>query len=226
MKMELMFGNNQQLFKNIPDNSVDLVLTDPPYNISTKNNFSSMNRSGIEFGEWDHNADLFSYIYELPRITKQNATVIVFNDWKNLGDIGTCLEKNGFIVKDLFRWIKSNPMPRNRDRRYITDYEMAIIAVNKNAKWTFNRFNDKYERAEFICPIVSRKQKFHPTQKPVALMEHLIKIHSNENDVVLDPFMGSGSTGVACLNTNREFIGMELDEKYFNIAEQRMEHAR
>lgn len=208
--------------KQIPDNSVDLILTDPPYNIARKSNFESMGRSSIDFGEWDHDADILSWIDDASRALKPTGTIIIFNDWHNLGDISKKLNECGLIEKDIFRWIKANPMPRNRDRRYITDFEMAIVAVGKK-KWTFNRQDDKYERPEFRCPIVAGKEKFHPTQKPVQLMEHLLKIHSNENDIVLDPFAGSGSTGVACANLNRRFLGIELDKKYFEIAKERIE---
>ena len=135
------------------------------------------------------------------------------------------LEKNNFEVKDLIRWEKTNPMPRNRDRRFITDYEVAVWAVKKGGKWTFNRLSETYERPEIICGVTSKKEKIdggHPTQKPVEVMEWLIKRLSNENDIILDPFMGSGSTGVACKNTNRRFIGIELDKDYYNIAMKRL----
>ena len=225
MTTDLLHGDCLELMKDLPDNSVDLVLTDPPYNIARKNNFNTMGRSGIDFGDWDHDADILSWIDDASRVLKPTGTIIIFNDWHNLGDISKKLNECGLIEKDIFRWIKANPMPRNRDRRYITDFEMAIVAVGKK-KWTFNRQDEKYERPEFKCPIVAGKQKFHPTQKPVSLMEHLLKIHSNENDTVLDPFMGSGSTGVACVNTNRNFIGMELDENYFNIGKQRIKETK
>jgi DNA modification methylase len=117
-------------------------------------------------------------------------------------------------------------MPRNRDRRYITDFECAIWLVKKGAKWTFNRLDDKYQRPKFVHSIVSGKEKTsHTTQKPVNLMEEIIKIHTNENDIVLDCFAGSGSCGVACMNTGRKFVGIELDNNYFNIAKQRIEEA-
>lgn len=216
-----MQGDCLELMKDIPDESVDLVLTDPPYNIARKNNFKTMGRSGIDFGEWDHDADILSWIDEAGRVLKPTGTIIVFSSWFEFGNIKNRFNENGIIEKDLFRWIKSNPMPRNRDRRYIVDAEYALIGVSKK-KWTFNRQDDKYERPEFRCPIVAGKEKFHPTQKPVQLMEHLLKIHSNKNNIVLDPFMGSGSTGVAAVNTNRKFIGMELDSNYFSVAKCRI----
>lgn len=199
---------------------VDAIITDPPYNIARANNFQSMGRAGIDFGEWDKNFDLFSYLDIAYKLLDKNGSIIIFNDWKNLGDIVRYCENLGFVCKDMIRLEKSNPMPRNRDRRYITDYECAVWLTMPKAKWIFNRQSETYERPKFIGSIESG---LHPTQKNTLLMEWLIKIHSNENQVILDPFMGSGTTGVACKNLNRKFIGIELDENYFNIAKDRIE---
>ena len=199
---------------------VNAVITDPPYNIAKDNNFHTMGRSGIDFGEWDKGFDLFSYINKVYKILDKNGSFVVFNDWKNLGDISRYAESLGFVTKDMIRLEKTNPMPRNRDRRYITDFECAIWFTMPKAKWVFNRQSDTYERPKYVGSI---EKGLHPTQKNLGLMEWLVKIHSNENDLILDPFMGSGTTGVACINTNRKFIGIELDEKYFNIARNRIE---
>lgn len=220
-KQELILGDCLEKFKNIKDKSVNLVLTDPPYNISRENNFTTMGRSGIDFGEWDKNADIFSYIQECFRVLQKNGSFIVFNCWKNLGDIARFAEKIGFETKDVIRFEKNNPMPRNRDRRYITDYEFAIWFTLPKGKWIFNRIDENYQRPEFRCTI---EKGLHPTQKPVKLMESLIKIHSNEQDIVLDPFCGSGSTLIAAKNLNRQFIGIEKDEKYFQVAKKRLEN--
>ena len=217
--LKLLHGDCLELMKDIPDGSVDAIITDPPYNIAQKNNFSSMGRAGIDFGEWDKNADIFSYINEASRILQKNGSFIVFNAWKNLGDIAKYSEQQGFETKDMIRLEKSNPMPRNRDRRYITDYECAIWFVKKNAKWIFNRQSQNYERPKFVASI---ETGFHPTQKNLHLMEWLIKIHTNENQTILDPFMGSGTTGVACNNLNRNFIGIEKDDNYFKIPSDRI----
>jgi DNA modification methylase len=203
----------------IPDKSIDLVLTDPPYNIARNNNFSIMGRAGIDFGEWDKGFDLFSYIDQVSRILKKDGSFVVFNAWRNLGSIADYAEKQGFNTKDMIRLEKSNPMPRNRDRRYITDYECAIWFVKNGAKWTFNRQDSKYQRPKFVASIESG---LHPTQKNLSLMENLVKIHSNQGDMVIDPFMGSGTTGVACKNLNRKFIGIEQDANYFEIAKNRI----
>jgi len=199
---------------------VDAIITDPPYNISKDNNFKTMGRSGIDFGEWDKGFDLFSYIDRAYKLLGKNGSFIVFNDWKNLGDIVKYAESLGFTTKDMIRLEKTNPMPRNRDRRYITDFECAIWFTMPKAKWVFNRQDDKYERPKFVGNI---EKGYHPTQKNVKLMEWLALIHTHENNVILDPFMGSGSTGVACKSLNRKFIGIELDEKYFNVAKKRIE---
>lgn len=217
--INLLNGDCLQLLKDIKTSSVDLVLTDPPYNIARDNNFNTMGRAGIDFGEWDKDADILSYIVEASRVLTKNGSLICFNDWKNLGDISKFAEANGFDTKDMIRLEKSNPMPRNRDRRYITDYECAIWFTKKGAKWVFNRQDDKYQRPKFVHSI---DKGLHPTQKSLKLMEELVKIHSNEGQVILDPFMGSGTTGLACKNLNRKFIGIEKDEAYFKIAENRI----
>ena len=129
--IDLQQGDCLSLMKDIPDKSIDLLLTDPPYNISKNNNFKTMKRSGIDFGGWDHKFDLISWLSGISRIMNDGSSIIIFNDWRNLGILDKKLESEGFIGKDIFRWIKSNPMPRNRDRRYITDFEFALVATSK-----------------------------------------------------------------------------------------------
>ena len=220
---KLLHGDCLERMKEIPDGSADLILTDPPYNIARDNNFHTMGRKGIDFGEWDKGFDLFSYIDLLPRVCTKNANVVIFNSWTNLGEIAKYAEAKGFVIKDMLRWEKSNPMPRNRDRRFIVDYEVAVWLTMPKAKWTFNRQSETYDRPLFKGSLVSGNEKTaHTTQKPIWLMESLLKVLSNENDTVLDLFSGSCSTGVACLNTNRKFIGIELDDNYFDIGAERM----
>jgi len=217
-----MQGDCLERMKEIESGSVDMVLTDPPYNIAKDNNFDTMGRAGIDFGEWDKNADILTYIKNVARVLKNGGSFVVFNDWKNLGDITMVAEFCGLQTKDLLRLEKKNPMPRNRDRRYITDYELAVWYVKPRAKWIFNRQDTAYQRPKFVHSI---DKGFHPTQKSLSLMEELLEIHSNEGDIVLDCFMGSGTTGVACANLNRDFIGIEMDETYFKIATERIEKA-
>lgn len=224
--MEQLYNRDSlQFMKEIPANSVDAIITDPPYNISRDNNFTTMGRAGIDFGEWDKDFDLTSWIKVAEPLLKKGGNIVIFNSWKNMTNITKSLEENGFEVKDLIRWKKTNAMPRNRDRRFITDYEVAVWAVKKGGKWTFNRLSDTYEIPEIVGGLTPKSEKIeggHPTQKPIYVMKWLIERLTNEGDVVLDPFMGSGTTGVACKNLNRKFIGVELDENYYNIAYNRI----
>jgi DNA modification methylase len=220
---KIILGDCIEEMKKLEEGSINLILTDPPYNISRKNNFHTIGRTGIDFGEWDKGFDLYSYIDEIPRILNKNGSVIIFNDWKNIGNIANYCESVGLEIKDMLRWEKANPMPRNRDRRYITDYEVAVWCVKKGSKWTFNRQDSSYQRPEFKGPLTGGKEKVsHTTQKPIWLMKDMLKIHSNEGDLVLDMFAGSGTTGVACKELNRNFIMIEKDENYFEIIKKRL----
>jgi DNA modification methylase len=119
----------------------------------------------------------------------------------------------------MLRLEKTNPMPRNRDRRYITDYECAIWFTMPKAKWVFNRQDESYQRPKFVHSV---EKGLHPTQKNLKLMEELVKIHSNVGMTVVDPFSGSFTTGVACANLGRVFIGIEVGDDYFDTGVQRM----
>ncbi|VEU62067.1 cytosine-specific methyltransferase [Mesomycoplasma dispar] len=207
---------------------VDHIITDPPYNISQKNSFSTLNkntkRNGIDFGIWDKNFDVLSWISKYAKLVKSNGSFIVFCSFRYLSFIIIELEKSGFVIKDVIKWIKTNPMPRNVKRRYVQDTEYIIWAVRKRAKWIFNKpENVPYLKSFFSSSVVLGKNRtIHPTQKSLELMEFILKVHTNENQIVLDPFMGSGTTGVAALKLNRKFIGIEKDENYFEIAKVRL----
>ena len=205
----------------------DAIITDPPYNISRDNNFKTMGRVGVDFGEWDKDFDLTGWIKYCEPLLKKGGNIVIFNSWKNMSYIVESLEKNGFEIKDLIRWKKTNAMPRNRDRRFITDYEVAVWAVKKGGRWTFNRLSDTYEIPEILGGLTPKSEKVnggHLTQKPIYVMKWLLERLTNAGDLVLDPFMGSGSTGVACKELNRRFIGIELDENYFDISCKRLEN--
>ena len=205
---------------------VDAIITDPPYGVSRKHQlgYSNMGRSGMNYGEWDYNFDQKKWIREAADLVKVGGTVIIFNDWKNLGMIAVQLEKCGFIIKDIIRWIKKNPMPRNVERRYVNDCEFAIWAVKEGKPWTFNKPKKAgYLKPEIITGVVpGGKKRLHPTQKHLEVMEKLIDIHTNENDLVFDPFLGSGTTALACKNLNRNMIGSEIDEKYYKVSMERI----
>lgn len=225
---KLFQGNAYTIINEFVKNDVKVnhIITDPPYNISHENNFNTLKRprQGVDFGEWDKNFDLFSWIPEYGKILDKNGSMIVFCSYRYMSFIIKTMEESNLEVKDVLVWRKSNPMPRNTDRRYVQDMEFAVWAVKKGSKWTFNKLNDcAYMRSMFETSTVSGNEKVgHPTQKSLKLMKEIISIHTNENDVVLDPFMGSGTTGVACLDLNRKFIGIELDKNYFKLAIDRL----
>jgi DNA modification methylase len=210
--------------------SVDLVVADPPYVISRKSNFHTMKdrrnaRTGTSFGEWDEEFDNTAWIEKSFKVLKDGGSLIVFNDFKKVSDVIAIATKAGFEFKDVIVWEKTNPMPRNRDRRYVPSLELMIWFVKKQkAKWTFNRRDSSYQSPvmRYASESGGAFRRYHPTQKPVKLIEEIIKIHSNAGELVLDPFMGSGTTAISALNTGRKFVGFELDKKYFGILTNRI----
>jgi DNA modification methylase len=234
-KMELF---NADAYKKVSDLikegvTVNHIITDPPYNISKDNNFTTMKkpRAGVDFGNWDRGEfDLYSWIPEYAKILDRNGSMVIFCSYRYISYIIDALESDdaGMVVKDVLVWQKSNPMPRNIQRRYVQDMEFAVWAVKKNAKWVFNKPDDKpYLRALFNTSLVSGSERLgHPTQKSLRLMEDIISIHTNPNDVILDPFMGSGSTGEAAIRLGRKFIGIEFETKYYEMARKRLENLK
>lgn len=195
---------------------VDAIITDPPYNISKKNNFKTLGRNGIDFGEWDKNFDQVLWLENIDKIIKDGGSIIIFNDWRNLGLLSSKLEMLGFEIKDVLRWIKPNPMPRNTSRRYVTDYEFALWATKPKGKWTFNKDPNKpYLKPEFNHSIVSFSTRIHPTEKSHSLIEEIIKIHTNEGDIIFDPFSGSGIISLVANKLNRFYVGAEISKTYY-----------
>ncbi len=225
---ELILGDATAIVKEYiaRDMKVDAIITDPPYNISKENNFSTMRnkRQGVDFGHWDNNFDVCGWVSDYTKLLKENGSIIIFCSYLYISFLIEELKKNDIDVKDVLIWKKSNPMPRNINRRYVQDMEFAIWGVKKGAKWTFNKPEDKpYLRSVFETSTVSGSEKTnHPTQKSLELMREIIKIHTNVGDKILDPFMGSGTTGVAALAESRKFIGIEVDTEYFELAVKRI----
>ncbi len=213
-------GDSYKIFDNLQNDSitVDHIITDPPYNISKDNNFNTMysaDRHGVDFGEWDKNFDLLSWIDKYISLLSPNGSIIIFNSYRNLSYIIERLELNNIEIKDILVWQKSNPMPRNRDRRYVQDMEFAIWGVNKNSKWVFNRPSNKpYLRSFFQSSIVSGIERTeHPTQKSLKIMQEIIKIHTNKGETVLDCFMGSGTTGMKCAYYKRRSLEKKIESR-------------
>lgn len=215
--------------KKIKEDSIDLILTDPPYQISRDSQLSTLKdrknaRTGTYFGEWDENFNNEPWIKEASRILKSGGSLLVFNDIKKISIIIELACKYGLQYKDTIIWKKTNPMPRNRDRRYIPDIEAVLWFVKPKKPWTFNRQKDNFESCVKTFPSESGGgfKRIHPTQKPIKLIEDLLLIHSNEQDLVLDCFSGSGTIALACKKNNRNFIAFELDETYFKKSIERL----
>lgn len=214
-------GNAYLLLPRVRPESVRLVLTDPPYNVSRENNLRSMGRRGIEF-EWDGEFDQKDWLHLAAKALMPGGSIVIWNDWKNLGFIADELLTLGFDVKRDLRLIKSNPMPRNRDRSFVQSGEVGLWAVKAGAKWIFNRREGNgYERGEFHYPVVH--DKVHPSKKPDGLFEELIEILSDPGELVLDPFAGVGTTALAAQKLGRQHISFELDENYYKSAIERLQ---
>ena len=215
---------NKMIEQNI---KVDAIITDIPYQISVNNNFKTMKdrtgRNGIDFGEWDKAFDCSSLVV-FSKVLKPNGSVVLFHSFEQYNYVKDAFESAGLECKDRIIWEKTNPMPRNRDRRYISNCEMGSWYIMKKANWAFNRQDEKYQKMIFRYPSESGGgfKRYHPTQKNLQLIKELVLIHSNESDTVFDPFMGSGTTGLACKLSGRNFIGVELNENYFNISKERI----
>lgn len=214
-----IIGMKKMFKKNV---FVDLIIADPPYVISKKSQFHTLKdrkkpRTGTDFGDWDKDFDNKLWLKWSYKVLRDGGSLIVFNDFKKISEIINIAEKMGYIYKDTLIWLKTNPMPRNRERRYVPSTEVMVWFVKPRKKWTFNRQNSIYEQGVFKFSSESGGgyTRIHPTQKPVKLIEELIKIHSNEGDTILDPFMGSGTTAIAALCTKRKYIGFEINKNYF-----------
>tara|TARA_B110000211_G_C14060717_1_gene545379 strand:+ start:295 stop:1218 length:924 start_codon:yes stop_codon:yes gene_type:complete len=188
-----------------------------------KNNYLKYgNMSGKKFGfktdygQWDKDftiEKLDQFIQLFYKKLQKGGTCIIFFDLWKIETLKNIMEKYKFKQIRFIEWIKTNPVPLNQSVNYLTNCrEVAVLGV-KGGKPTFH---GKYDNAIYKFPIQSGKKRFHPTQKSLALFEALINKHSNEGDIVLDTFLGGGTTALACKNTNRKFKGTEVEKKYYD----------
>jgi DNA modification methylase len=229
---KLMLGDSSELIKNIAEQSVDLILTDPPYNLgrySTGNIKMSWRKDfNNDVAEWDTAIfDPSEWLEDFVRILKPTGTIFAFTSYNLLGQWHQVFDP----IFDTFQfmvWHKTNPPPKLRRAGFLNSCELIICAWNKGHTWNFTKQKDMHNFIETpICMGRERvKNPVHPTQKPVKVLSHLIHLASNAGDLVFDPFMGVGSTGVAALQLARRFSGIELDPIYFTAAEKRIAAAR
>ena len=221
--------------KEMQNDSLDLILTDPPYNLGLfmkkratnlkamrPNFFGAAGWDDLEFEDWKKSMDAF--FAECARVSKTGASMIMFMSIIKVETIIELATKHGFYYKTTGIWHKSNPMPRNMNLHFINSIETWLYFVYKKHTGTFNN-NGKAVHDFFETAVTSSSEKKfgkHPTQKPVGLLDNFILLLSNEGDVVCDPFMGVGSSGVASLLHNRKFIGIDLNNEYCDISEKRL----
>lgn len=234
MRYKLLQGDCLELMQNIPDKSIDMILCDLPY--------------GTTENKWDNVIDLELLWGAYRRIIKDNGAIVLFAQTpfdKVLGSSNLKMlryewiwEKHaptGFlnakkmplkVHENILVFYKKLPIynPQFTDGKPYTAKQGTHSSNYGKRKDNVVSINDGYRYPRDILKFKHDKERLHPTQKPVELLEYLIKTYTNENMLVLDNCMGSGSTGIACLNTNRRFIGIELDKAYFQIAEDRIKN--
>lgn len=222
--VNLFQGDCLELMKQIPDGSVDLVLCDPPYEICTTGAgmYKKSDKKYIKSLKPMSSGFSTDVLDEMCRVTKQ-VNVYFFCSQKQIIPLIDYFVKDKKCNWNILSWHKTNPIPACGNK-YLTDTEFILFFRQKGVK-VYGNFETK--KTWYATPLnVREKHKYnHPTVKPVNIIKNLILNSSRCGDLVLDPFMGSGSTGVACVNTGRDFIGIELDEKYFETAKQRIEKA-
>jgi len=265
VSIEIKNMDGMKYLESIQNNSIDLILTDPPYIISREsgmnthyNNVKHNEDNNIttikteqewesykaehklqddshkdkymkygtiygkkycvktDYGEWDSDFTielLEQFIKEYYKKLKNGGTVIIFFDLWKISYLKEIMEKHKFKQIRFIEWIKTNPQPLNSSVNYLTNCrEIALLGI----KGSKPIFNSKYDNGIYMFPLQGGKNRFHPTQKSINLFEELIKKHSNENDIILDTFLGGGTTAIACKNTNRQFKGCEISTEYFD----------
>jgi len=212
-------GDCLELMRALPDKSVDMVLVDPPYGIDYQSCWKK-DKSDWKPKILNDKKPFIEFIPEVKRILSKKGTVLIFTRWDVQQIFIDKMAESDLVPRSVIIWDKKVHGMGDLKRAYASRYESIIFHSEEG-------FNFPGKRPQDILTVqrVTPKDLVHPNEKPVELLETLIKQCTNPGDIVLDNCMGSGSTGVACANTGRQFIGMELDEHYFEIARDRVERA-
>ena len=228
---EIWCADAFEKIKDVPDRSIDVILTDPPYNLGkySTGNIKMEWRSDFnnDIAEWDMETfEPSQWVAQFTRVLKPTGNLFGFTSYNLLGAWHAAFDP----VFDTFQfmvWHKTNPVPKLRKAGFLNSCELIVCAWNKGHVWNFGRQNEMHNFIETpICMGRERlKDPKHATQKPVRVLEHILKIGSNEGDLIFDPFMGVGSTGVAAVNLNRRFLGFEKEVPYVEAARLRLEEA-
>ena len=206
--------------KHIPDGSVDLIVTDPPYlmNYKTGHRKDKTHRFNDVILNDDNEQLITDYVKECYRIMKEDTAMYLFCSSHKVDFFKRELEKE-FSIKNMIIWVKNNHTAGDLESAFGRKYEIVFLVNKGQRKFNGERLTDIWE-----FPRVSGDSQLHQNQKPVELIKRCIEKHSNVGEVVFDGFMGSGTTAAAALDTNRNYIGFELDEYYFNVAEKRIKN--
>jgi len=235
-KIKLIKGDCLEVLKSIPDKSVDQIFADPPYNLSGKNNLTckSGKRVNCNKGEWDIITDIdefnSNWITECMRVLKDTGTIWISGTLHNHPSIGFILKNKGhWIINDIV-WFKRNAPPQLQPNRLAPSTELIWLA-SKTKKYYFNykkakEINGGKQMRNLWDITAKRHITKHPTEKPEDLLERIILLGSKEGDLILDPFMGSGTTGVVAKRLNRKFIGIEVADNFFDMAKERIQDTK
>lgn len=227
MTFDIKCGDSLDLLKMLPPKSIDLVVTDPPYRVISGGNKSEKWKSGYSKSVlhkndgkiFDHNdIDFRDWIPLVYNVLKDDTHFYCMTNLLNIKEIMQVCEDCGFKLHNLLVWEKNTA---NANRWYMKNCEYTLFYYKGNAKTINNPSSMTVHRYNNIVG-----DKTHPTEKPVELFELYIGNSSNENDLVLDPFMGTGSSGVACKHLNRNYIGYEIESSYFEIAKERLNNTK
>ena len=244
-KSKIVNGDSLKELKKIPDETFDLVFADPPYNLQLKNELSRPDQSKVSAvnDKWDqfenfrkYDEFTFEWLSECKRVLKKNGAIWVIGSYHNIFRVGYIIQNLGFWILNDVIWNKNNPMPNFRGTRFTNAHETLIWASkSEKSKYTFNYqslkcLNDDLQmRSNWNLPICSGKErlkkngkKIHSTQKPEALLHRILLATTNKNDLVLDPFLGSGTTAAVAKKLGRKYYGIEKEKTFFKAVEQRL----
>jgi len=245
-KNRIISGDCIEAMLSLPEGSVDMVFADPPYNLQLEGELHRPNNSRVDGVEeaWDRFDDFASYdrfsqawLTAARRLLKPEGTLWVIGSYHNIFRVGARLQDLGYWILNDVVWRKTNPMPNFRGRRFTNAHETMIwCAKDREARYRFNyeamkSLNDDLQmRSDWLLPICNGGErlkdkdgrKAHPTQKPEALLHRVILASTQPGDLVLDPFFGTGTTGVVAKRLGRSYIGIERDKSYIAVAEKRL----
>ncbi len=243
---QVLCGDCLEVLAGFPAESVDLVFADPPYNLQLRQELWRPNLTRVDAvdDEWDHFADFEAYdrftvawLSACKRVLKRTGTLWVIGTYHNIYRVGTILQNLGFWILNEVAWVKTNPMPNFRGVRFTNAHETLIWAQKeRGAPYTFNHHAMKSAneglqmRSDWYLPICTGGErlhvngaKAHSTQKPGALLYRILQASTKPGDIVLDPFFGTGTTGVAARRLQRRWIGIEREPDYVDLARRRIQ---